>query len=281
MKALKLIYELIAENHLKWWFFIVSFVIIYYVALLLSLIVTFADTPNYVTFYNWPANAVEIFRATPSLTDAFNILSEEWLIEIGYMNHEYGFGISEWSLTILPFKLLLVIFLAALIITQWRLWRYIRRQPCALKLNTKQTPDSGVATTDKPEQSRQQPFFKKSARNGLALTSGVGVVLLGMANMTMFWVVCCAAPSWVVGLAMLGLVSVPTALMLDPLEGYVTISGLILSLMSLAWLAWAAANVTKDNVTKDFTTEPAKAFTDASDQAQAAGISGRKLLNAR
>jgi len=274
MKALKLIYELIAENHLKWWLFIVSFVVIYYAVLMLSLIFTFADAPNYVTFYNWPANALEIFRATPSLTDALNILSEEWLVEIGYMNHEYGFGISEWSLTILPFKLLLVIFLAALIITQWRLWRYIRRQPCALNVNAGQM--SNEITTGKPERPDNQPVFKKSARSGLALTSGAGMVLLGMANMTMFWVVCCASPSWVVGLAMLGLVSVPTALMLDPLEGYVTLSGLLLSLISLAWLAWAAANAAKPSAVKS-----AKAPSDASRQPHATGITGRNILNAR
>ena len=84
----------------------------YYGILMVSLILSFNNFPNYVTFYDWIGNSAEILRSTPSFTDAATIVSEEWLIEIGYMNYDYGFGISEWSLNIMPFKVLLVMFLS-------------------------------------------------------------------------------------------------------------------------------------------------------------------------
>lgn len=171
----------------------------YYAILMVSLILSFNNFPNYVTFYDWIGNSVEILRSTPSVTDAATIISEEWLIEIGYMNYDYGFGISEWSLNIMPFKVLLVMFLAALLLINFRLFRFCKK-------------NASCATS------------KSSLKTSIA-TTGLGSVLVGAASMTMFWVVCCASPTWVVGLAMLGLVSVSAALALDPLETYVLMLG--------------------------------------------------------
>lgn len=171
----------------------------YYAILMASLILSFNNFPNYVTFYDWIGNSAEILRSTPSFTDAATIVSEEWLIEIGYMNYDYGFGISEWSLNIMPFKVLLVMFLAVLLLLNYRLFRFCK------------TNASCAAS-------------KSSLKTSIA-TTGVGSVLVGAASMTMFWVVCCASPTWVVGLAMLGLVSVSTALALDPLETSVLMLG--------------------------------------------------------
>jgi hypothetical protein len=52
-----------------------------------------------------------------------------------------------------------------------------------------------------------------------------------LANATLFWVVCCATPTWVVALAMLG-VSVSVAFVLEPLGPLLTAAG-------LALLGWA------------------------------------------
>ena len=178
---------------------IVGIPIAYYVILMISLVLTFENMPNYITFYDWIRNSAEILKSTPALSDAAKIISEEWLVEIGFMNYDYGFGISEWSLNIMPFKVLLVMILSVLLLINFRLFRFCKRNAtCGAK--------------------------KTSLKAGIAAT-GIGSVLVGAASMTMFWVVCCASPTWVVGLAMLGLVSVSAALALDPLETYVLLLG--------------------------------------------------------
>ncbi|ARU57968.1 hypothetical protein OLMES_3949 [Oleiphilus messinensis] len=203
------------HNPLRWLVFIVLFALIYYASLLLSLMISFGNPPNYYRVYDWFGNVAEIIRATPSAADAYAIIKQEWALEIGFMNYEYGFGISEWSLNILPFKVLSVLLLALLLVLNWRLLRQARQNSvCSL-----------------PE---QKSPGTKSLRVASAAT-GLGAVLVSMASMTMFWVVCCATPSWVVGLAMLGLVSASTALFLDPYEGVVLWSGFILLALS-AWL---------------------------------------------
>ena len=52
-----------------------------------------------------------------------------------------------------------------------------------------------------------------------------GTFMAAMASMTITWVVCCAAPTWIVGLAVLG-VSVATAFALQPLGGWLTALGI-------------------------------------------------------
>ncbi len=174
------------KTRLRGWIAItLGFTVIYYVALLASMIYRFDNWPNYVTPYNWFANVARIIQSTPSVTDMLPIIRDEWLLEVGYMNMSYGHGISEWSLNLIPVKMLLIMFLGMLIATVWAL-ALEQRRVCA-------NPNiaSSVAVT------------------------GAGAGLVALTGATMSWVVCCATPSWIVGLAMMGL-GVATANALEP-----------------------------------------------------------------
>jgi hypothetical protein len=168
------------------------FALMFQVIMLLALIVRFQDLPNYVTFYDWFGSAAHIIQSTPSMRDAAHIIWEEWLIEIGFMNYDYGMGISEWSLNVLPSRLFMLFVLGATVSLCLAL---VRRDNC----------DAGTSTA-------------------MRATTGVGALLVAMTNATMSWVVCCATPSWVVGLAMLGL-GVSTSLALETMGPVLTSLG--------------------------------------------------------
>lgn len=158
------------------------FALVFQVVMMIALIVRFQDIPNYVTFYDWFGSAVHIIQSTPSWRDAAQIIWEEWLIEVGYMNYDYGTGISEWSLNVVPSRLLMLFILGAMV-------------SLCLALLRRDTCDAGLSTA-------------------MRATTGLGTLLVAVTNATMSWVVCCATPSWVVGLAMLGL-GVSTSLALE------------------------------------------------------------------
>lgn len=176
-----------------------GFAVLSQVLMMIALIVRFQAIPNYVTFYDWIGNAAWIIKSTPSWGDMAPIIAEEWLIEIGFMNYDYGNGISEWSLNVVPSRLVVMFGLGALVGLCLTLSR-----SCAVE-----------------------------AKPGLTAATGVGTVLVAMTNATMSWVVCCATPSWVVGLAMLGL-GVSTSLALETLGPLLAGSGFaILSALAL------------------------------------------------
>lgn len=183
----------------------VLFALLFQVFMMLALIVRFQAVPNYVTFYDWIGNVVWIIKSTPSWGDIFPIIQEEWLIEIGQMNYDYGTGISVWSLNVVPSRLLVLFVLGASI---------------ALCLTLLRRDDCSVTTS-----------------NTLKATTGLGAVLVAMTNATMSWVVCCATPSWVVGLAMLGL-GVSTSLALETLGPLLMWSGFGLIFALIFFLAW-------------------------------------------
>ena len=168
------------------------FALLFQVLMMIALIVRFQDFPNYVTFYDWIGNAIWIIQSTPSWRDVAPIIWEEWLIEIGYMNYDYGSGISEWSLNVVPSRLFVLFVLGAMLSLCLAL---VRRDTC----------EGGASTT-------------------LRATTGLGAILVAMTNATMSWVVCCATPSWVVGLAMLGL-GVSTSLALETMGPVLTYAG--------------------------------------------------------
>ena len=168
------------------------FALLFQVLMMVALIVRFQDLPNYVTFYDWIGNAIWIIQSTPSWRDVAPIIWEEWLIEIGYMNYDYGSGISEWSLNVVPSRLFVLFVLGAMLSLCLAL---VRRDTC----------EGGASTT-------------------LRATTGLGAILVAMTNATMSWVVCCATPSWVVGLAMLGL-GVSTSLALETMGPVLTYAG--------------------------------------------------------
>ena len=170
---------------------------------LVLLMIRFGDAPNYAITYDWLANASWIISSTPSIKDVFPILFEEWWIEIGFMNYDFGNGISEWSLNVIPSRLLMLALMGALL----KLLHVLLTQTsCTLKQNL-----------------------------AVFTGAGLGTLLMSMTSAAMSWVVCCATPSWVVGLAMLGL-SVSASLALEglgPLLFYVGI-GFLLSAVVLS-----------------------------------------------
>lgn len=187
-----------------------GFALLSQVLMMIALIVRFQAIPNYVTFYDWFGNVAWIVQSTPSWSDIPPIIAEEWLIEIGFMNYDYGNGISEWSLNVVPSRLLVMFGLGCLV-------------GLCMTLNRSRT-----CTAD--------------TQRGLTAATGVGTILVAMTNATMSWVVCCATPSWVVGLAMLGL-GVSTSLALETLGPLLAGSGFaILSALAL-YLAWSKTRV--------------------------------------
>jgi hypothetical protein len=191
-----------------WLAITLGFVVAYYAALLLILIVSFGELPNYLTIHNFTHNIAVIIRSTPSIQDMVPIVLDEWLVEVGYMNRDFGHGIAEWSLELIPGKLAIVAALGALVATNVLL---LLRLP---KSCTRSTSCSGATVT------------------------GIGAALVGFTSITMMWVVCCAAPSWAVGLALLG-VGVSTAFGLQPFGTAITFAGFALLLAATYLLARA------------------------------------------
>ena len=188
------------------------FALLFQVFMMIALILRFQDFPNYITFYDWFGNAIHIIKSTPSWSDIPPIIWEEWLIEIGYMNYDYGVGISEWSLNVVPSRLFLLFILGVAISLCLTLQR---RDICA-----------------------------PAASNTLRATTGLGALMVAVTNATMSWVVCCATPSWVVGLAMLGL-GVSTSLALETMGPFLTYGGFGLLIMTILVLAWQKTHARK------------------------------------
>ncbi len=213
MKTLSVLGSEIRKN---WRYMLVNgvlFALLFQVAMLIALMVRFQAFPNYTTFYNWPEAVSVIIQSTPSIRDMAPIIWEEWLIEIGRMNYDYGTGISEWSLNVIPSRLLVLFFVGAMVSLCLAM---VRRDSC----------QSGVSNT-------------------LRATTGVGTLLIAMTNATMSWVVCCATPTWVVGLAMLGL-GVSSSLALEQLGPVLSGAGFVLLTAMIIGLAWRRARNRRD-----------------------------------
>jgi hypothetical protein len=179
---------------------------VYYVGLVASVVIRLGHLPNYTTFYDWPTNVLRIIRATPSVHDMVPIILDEWLVEIGYMNYHYGRGVAEWSLAIIPSRVAVMVLLSALVATSVLLLARSRAY-CRL-------PTQGV---------------------GIAAT-GLGAVVVGIANVTMTWVACCAAPSWVVGLSLIGL-ETSSAFALLPYGNALSVAGFAVLLVTTYFFA--------------------------------------------
>lgn len=181
------------------------FAVLFQVLMLVALMIRFQALPNYWVGYDWVGNVIHIINSTPSWRDIPPIINQEWLIEIGKMNYDYGTGISEWSLNVVPVRMAVLFVLGVL------------TAMCGLLLRADQCT-FGAGTT-------------------LRATTGIGTILIAMTNATMSWVVCCAAPSWVVGLAMLGL-GVSTSLALETMGPALNAAGFGLLLCTVIFLAW-------------------------------------------
>ena len=118
------------------------------------------------------------------------------------MNYAFGRGIAEWSFVLMPAKLVVVLLIAILLATDVVLLRSARNA-CSL-----------------------------STQVGAAAATTTGALIAGATLTTITWVVCCAAPTWVVGLAVMG-VGVTTALALQPIGSWLTLLG-IAALLGMA-----------------------------------------------
>lgn len=179
-----------------------GFVLLHHAVQLAALIVAFGHLPNYWTGYNWPKNVWIIFSSTPSLFDSLSIAADEWLLETGYMNRDFGLGIAEWAFSVMPSKALLVLALGALAATV-----------SVFLLDRRNVSGPG----------------ERWVAAGLA---AAGAFLATFTLASMHWVGACAEPSWVVGLTMVGL-GVPTALWLEPAGPWLSAAGFVLLAMAV------------------------------------------------
>jgi hypothetical protein len=187
-------HEVLARAWL-WVTVVVGFFVGFHALQLATLMVRFEAWPNYAVVHNWPANAARIVRSTPAVSDMIPIILDEWLVEIGSMNYSFGRGIAEWSFVLIPGKAVVVLGIAALVATNLVLLR-AGWKTCA-----------------------------GSVRLGSSAATGAGALAAGAAAITITWVVCCAAPTWVVGLSVMG-IGVTTALALQPFGGWLSLLGL-------------------------------------------------------
>jgi hypothetical protein len=206
IKTFGVMWETAREHRLLLLVTTVSFVIIYYLILLAIVVVRIGSLPNYAVLYNWPADVLNIIRSTPSVWDMLPIINNEWIFETGYKNYDYGHGIAEWSLAIIPPKVLVVTILGAMSTLSVLLLRRARNR-------------CNVGT-----------------RGAGAAAAGLGSFLIAMTNVTLFWVSCCSTATWVVGLSLLGL-ETATAYVLLPYGTAISLAGFALLLATNYFLA--------------------------------------------
>lgn len=175
-------------------------VLLYFVLQLVAMVVRFEALPNYVIFHDYIDNIGLIVSGTPDIQDMIPILMDEMVIEVGYMNPEWG--IAEWYLSVLPVKTLLVAFLFFLLAVVLVL----------VGVGAGACSRQGAATA--------------------YVAAGSGTSLAALSCASLGWVVCCATPTWVVGLAMLG-VSTNVALALEPLGAVMAVAGIVLLLFAI------------------------------------------------
>jgi hypothetical protein len=181
------------------------FPVVFYLVLMGVLVVRFGHLPNYATPYDWLGNVWRIVLSTGSFSDILKIAMDEWLLEIGFMNYAYGKGVSEWSLLIIPHKLVLVMAIGALV-----------------GINFALIADQAPAMTAWRQQAR-------AIRCGL-LTSA-GALFASVTSITLYWIVCHSGPTWVVSLAILG-IDLSTTSAIEPLGAALSFAGAAILVLS-------------------------------------------------
>lgn len=190
--------------------FAVGFPVAFYLLLLGVLVVKYGHMPNYMTRYDWIGNVLRVIHGTPSVTDMVPIVLNEWLLEIGYMDYQYGHGVAEWSLSIIPHKLAIMSLAGALI---------------------------GLNVALLTERQASQSLARDCTR---ACRSGVftclGALCTGLTSATVFSVACCAVPSWAGSLTILGM-ETSLAFSLEPYGPLASVVGIGVLGVSAVWLA--------------------------------------------
>jgi hypothetical protein len=177
--------DAVRQNRRLWLAIVVLLPLLFYVAQLAVLMLRFGAPPNYVTVFDWPANILRIVRSTPSLRDIVAIGGNEWLLEIGRMNYDYGPGIAEWSVALLPARMALMLLVGMLIATNVVLGRSLRGQ-CA-------------------------PSRFAAGRG----TAAAGAALATITSVSVTWAACCGVPTWITGLTIMGM-GLSTAFAIQP-----------------------------------------------------------------
>jgi hypothetical protein len=201
MSALVILQREVRGSARLWLLVAIGFFVGFQLLQLALLIGRFQVFPNYLIVHDWFANIARIVRMTPSVGDMIPIMLDEWLVEVGSINYSFGRGVAEWSFVLIPGKAVIVLGIAALVATNLVLLRAAWRT-CGI-----------------------------FARLGSSAATGAGAIVAGAAATTITWVVCCAAPTWVVGFAVLG-VGVTTTLALQPFGGWLLLLGLSTLVMS-------------------------------------------------
>lgn len=189
MSAIAIIQREVRSHAGLWLTLVIAFFAMSQLLQLALLVGRFGELPNYFIVHDWAGNIARIVRMTPSIADMVSIGLDEWFIEIGSMNFAYGHGVAECSFVLLPGKAAVMLAIALLLATDVVLLRTAGRA-CPL-----------------PE------------RLCASFAAASGTVMAALTTMTITWVVCCAAPTWVVGLSLLG-VSVGTAFEIAPIGGW-------------------------------------------------------------
>lgn len=207
MTSWSVLRDTVARNRGAWLAMTLGFTTLYHAIMLVGASLSTGHWPNYIRFYDWPANVLRIVHATPAMADMLPIINEEWLIETGAINYHYGNGIAEWSLAVIPSHVLVALLLSALVATSILLLK------------------------------RSREFCLVAERGAGATATGVGALFVGTANITMTWVACCATPSWVVGLSLLG-IETTSAYVLLPYGNALVAGGFAVLALTTWWLAW-------------------------------------------
>lgn len=190
-------------HHFRLWMLtVLTLPLLYYLLQLAGLILRFGELPNYFNHYQWVASVQWILESTPSWHDALKIIRDEWWLEIGFMNYDFGKGISEWALVVMPVQLLGHLLFASLLATLVVVFK-ARSRLCTRKALL----PAGTMT-------------------------GVGGTMAALSSISMSWVVCCSTPTWVVGLSMMGL-GVTTSLWLEPLGVWLKLLSVLALLTAL------------------------------------------------
>lgn len=212
--VLRAVYGGIRARLMLWFGFAVGFIAGYHALWVGLMVVRFGHWPNFAKSYDVAEAYRLIVAGTPSWSDAVAIMLDEPWFDIGYLSPQWH--IVEWSMMILPPQFTTVTLLSLLLATFIVLSVAVQRAPCA-----------GAA--------RRSPTSRL-----LAATALFGAALTGTTSATLFWVVCCATPTWVVALAMLG-VSASLAFLIEPAGFVLAASGLALLGGAIVVQAWRLA----------------------------------------
>ena len=158
-----------------------------------------------------------IFAGTPSMSDAFTIMQDEWLIETGHKSYAFGNGVALWSLNVQPIRILQISIAGGLIAA------------CILTLR---------------RGCQQVTSGHWLARLASVSVAALGAGLVAVGNATLSWVVACLSPSWIATLHMIGIDSTLVE-SIEPYGSAVVYTGFALLIAGSLGVSWSYATAAK------------------------------------